>query len=1089
MPEKRNRLLQRETLEKADQLILLLKEQTGVEAVPCDHSEPILDGAMAVYDRDLQEIYYDSSLPDHIRNFTLAHEYAHVMLHPDIRHDNFTQLQYQSAVVTQDKQSLISYSPQEKREQEANSLAADLLLPLPALRKAFLQDKLTLTQIAERAEVSLACAVSQLTKLLATFELTGKEAEPSEQDGAEIKLDMSQQIAAESVYGPVFVDAGPGTGKTRTLTARIFHLIQNEQAPPQSILALTFSNKAAEEMRSRLKKLLGPQGSLPWIGTFHSFALEILRKSIEYTGFSTTPRLLEPPDALALLTSHISSLPLHLLFNPSTPSLYLPAILNNISLAKSRLLYPDDYRIQAGLLASEQDRPKALETADVYARYQTLLEQENCLDYGDLIMKTILLFEKNSDVLKSWQQDYPYLLVDEFQDISPALWRMLQLIAGNGEKLWAVGDFKQSIYGFQGAASDMAEKLQTAFPLTKTLYLNTNYRSEASLVKMLNSLASHNWNAVLNNQQNRSITWLTPENHSHQQHILCQQIREMQNNGFLLSEQAVLCRTNLEAAALAEELGSKGIPVMHHGMLFKRQQVKDMLALLTITSQSKGGALYRVAHYSRYNIPHSDVQILLDAAPEPFYKLLTSQPPPDLSPEGAKGWKTLCADLAPLLTESPWMFLAKYLFEQRTYLNQILEYEAPQRIAACNALVKLLDIAQARLFFTQQNDDVEQAASNRNEYLQHIQRIQLMQHETKTSPNLESHSTNALHILTIHQAKGLEFPVVYLPSLTNEQFKNSGRGLLQIPLFLQNTDSDTDNLFFVACSRAQTRLILLSPKFSKNKSLTPFTMLSRLNITPVSSQLLPETEKLAEESVPATNIQSKKRLVITELEQCSRCPAQYYYERILATELFTPNTLYKQFHSSLIQVIREIHSARSNGVPMSHQQAITSFTMRFGDNQDAASEEKKALLSYAENLLLNGINYPFNGKLVKLDFLDASFMECKISIPIHLAEEKPDGAIQIYRFHMRPLKPKEDHTEKRLLLLQQAANAVYPGALPILIVSLYNGDTMQAGYKRAPHNPLQTLSDALSNIQSGHFPTNPDEHNCRTCEYRILCSE
>ncbi len=298
-------------------------------------------------------------------------------------------------------------------------------------------------------------------------------------------LDPSQRAAACVQHGPVLVEAGPGTGKTRALVGRVLHLL-DYGIDPRGILALTYSNKAAEEMRERVARVAPEAAPLIWMGTFHAFGLELLRKYGSRIGLPTDPSVLDPVDAVFLLEQDLPALSLDHYQHLPEPTKYLKPILAAISRAKDELATPDDYsRAATAMRAAAMDddtvqaAEKAAEVAHVYGVYQAALESRGALDFGDLIARSVaLLGAESHGVGASVRGTYPHVLVDEYQDVNRASAVLLAALAGDGRGLWVVGDARQSIYRFRGATPSNMVRFTEDFPGGRVLRLSTNYRSQ-----------------------------------------------------------------------------------------------------------------------------------------------------------------------------------------------------------------------------------------------------------------------------------------------------------------------------------------------------------------------------------------------------------------------------------------------------------------------------------------------------------------------------------------------------------------------------------------------------------------------------------
>src|SRR5216117_3674813 len=292
-------------------------------------------------------------------------------------------------------------------------------------------------------------------------------------------LNPAQREAVLTTEGPLLVIAGGGSGKTRVLTYRVAHLIHAVGAKPNEILAITFTNKAAGEMRERLQRLLGPHGRGLWILTFHAACGRILRREAQRLGYRSNFTIYDQADQIRLVKQCLEEL-------ERDPKRFTPrGIHNQISHAKNRLVHPDDYAAQ---VQSFYDQT----VADVYQLYQRRLFASNAVDFDDLLMLTVDVLERFPDVREKWQQAFRYILVDEYQDTNHAQYRLLQLLAEKHQNLMAVGDPDQSVYSFRGADINNILDFERDFPGTQTVALEQNYRSTNFILNAANAVISHN---------------------------------------------------------------------------------------------------------------------------------------------------------------------------------------------------------------------------------------------------------------------------------------------------------------------------------------------------------------------------------------------------------------------------------------------------------------------------------------------------------------------------------------------------------------------------------------------------------------------
>lgn len=428
-------------------LLTAAENLTEVRRLPVKKGDVLLDGGVAVLDRDADAIWYDRDADPRLAVFYQAHEYGHLWLdagHAACNSADIDAEEYEEPLPIGERR-VEGYGPDERREREANVFAREFLLPTNELKGWFLEERLDATAIADRVGVPEGMVLHQLTRALLTPDIVGEGAAKEAPEG-EPDLDPSQQEAAHVERGPLLLEAGPGTGKTRALVGRILFLLE-EGVVPSSILALTFSNKAAEELRSRIVRVAPEAASRMWGGTFHAFGLEILRKFGTRIGMPPKPTVVDSVDGLFVLERALPKLGLHHYQNLYEPTTHLADILSAISRAKDELVGAEEYAELAeqmlAVATTEQDTraaEKALEVARVYAFYQGYLESEGMVDFGDLIVRSVQLLRRHPEVRQRLRSTYEHVLVDEYQDVNRASGLLLKELAGEGEELWAVGE-------------------------------------------------------------------------------------------------------------------------------------------------------------------------------------------------------------------------------------------------------------------------------------------------------------------------------------------------------------------------------------------------------------------------------------------------------------------------------------------------------------------------------------------------------------------------------------------------------------------------------------------------------------------------
>ena len=405
-------------------------------------------------------------------------------------------------------------------------------------------------------------------------------------------LNEQQKQAVLATNGPVLVIAGPGSGKTRVLTTRVAYLIKEKSVDPSSILCVTFTNKAANEMRTRIGVLMGAQVTVPWIGTFHSIGARILRRHAEEVGRSRDFVIYDDNDSAVAIKQLISN------FGESYPANLKPAAVGwAIDSAKNELIGPDEYKLYS-------HGPFQNAVAELYPRYQKLLTKNNAMDFADLLMLTVELFG-NEKILERYQKQFQYILVDEYQDTNHAQYTIIKNLAEKHKNLCVVGDVNQAIYSWRGADYKNILQFEKDYPEAQIVRLDQNYRSTKSIVEAaskLISLSKHHLKMDLwtDNVEGESISLFEARSEQDEgEYIALKIINETQQSiaNASLDDFAILYRTNAQSRALEETFIKWGIPYRLVGgvKFYERMEVKDVLAYLRLLQNWNDSVAYERA--------------------------------------------------------------------------------------------------------------------------------------------------------------------------------------------------------------------------------------------------------------------------------------------------------------------------------------------------------------------------------------------------------------------------------------------------------------------------------------------------------------
>lgn len=598
-------------------------DRRGFDVESTKKGSPSLRGARARFFPQEKFILHEKCTTLFEQAFLVAHEIGHAELGDGIEEDDqgYTIDPARTAEASpMGAERVVDYSRRQRREVQMDLFAREFLLPRHVVKTLYL-DGMSALSIAEKLGAPFDVVAQQIFDALLLPPPLPEDTEPA----IEYPLNAEQEKAAAH-RGPAFLlEAGPGTGKTQTLVGRVKGLL-SDGVDPRKILLLTFSNKAAGEMAERIARVDTEAAAAMWIGTFHSFGLDLVRRFHDELNLPPDPRLLDRTEAVELLEHEFPVLDLVHYRNLYDPTRVIADILTGISRAKDEVVDANTY---LALAQAMRDRAvgiediataeKAIEVAKVYATYETLKKQARCIDFGDLVSLPVTLLEENEAIRSHIQSTYEHVLVDEYQDVNHSSVRLLKALCGDGENLWVVGDAKQSIYRFRGASSfNMTRFGNEDFPGGLRYRLKTNYRSVPEIVSAFSNFALNmavgDADSGLNAE--RTSDAQKPELRCVDQGFLqtpsiADAIKEMQNSGYKYSDQAILCTGNEKLSEIGQQLELLGIPVLYLGSVFERPEIKDWLTLLSLLVDRRAMGLVRIACLPEFTMSLDDVGSIL----------------------------------------------------------------------------------------------------------------------------------------------------------------------------------------------------------------------------------------------------------------------------------------------------------------------------------------------------------------------------------------------------------------------------------------------------------------------------------------------
>src|SRR5438552_2605048 len=571
-------------------------------------------------------------------------------------------------------------------------------------------------------------------------------------------LNPAQREAVLTTEGPLLVIAGAGSGKTRVLTYRVAHLINAVGAKPNEILAITFTNKAAGEMRERLQRLLGRSGQGLWILTFHAACGRILRREAQRLGYRSNFTIYDQADQIRLVKQCLEEL-------ERDPKRFTPrGIHDQISQAKNRLVQPDDY---ASRVQSFYDQT----VADTYQLYQRRLFQSNAVDFDDLLMLTVDVLERFPEAREKWSSAFRYILVDEYQDTNHAQYRLLQLLAEKDMNLCAVGDPDQSIYAFRGADINNILDFERDFPGTRTIALEQNYRSTNSILDSANHVITNNrerkpkelWSELGDGEPVRVVE---VEDEHAEARFVAAGIAAFVEEGFSGDEIAVFYRTNAQSRVLEDVLVRQGVAYQVIGgpRFYERAEIKDAIAYLqAIDNPYDAVSLTRIANRPRRGIGDASLARLQARADAQGRSLRDAMEVAEEAGVGAapvravQGFRTLMQSLQSGALEFPVSELLERTFERSGYLEAL---EAERTIEALGRLENLQELVGVAREYQETAEEPS---------LSHfLQEISLFSDQDSIRGE-----ESLVTLMTLHNAKGLEFRAVYLIGMEEGIFPHS----------------------------------------------------------------------------------------------------------------------------------------------------------------------------------------------------------------------------------------------------------------------------------------------------------------------------
>lgn len=1081
----------------------------GIDVEPTAAGAAVLAGARATFVPGDGLILHENVGTPFEQAFLVAHEIGHAELGDDPEVEPSRDINparaAEAARVGVDR--VVDYGPRQRREVQMDLFAREFLLPRPMVRALHLDGGLTASEIAERLGAPFDVVAQQMFDALL---LPSLATEPAERK-VDRPLNGLQAAAAGHRGEPYLLEAGPGTGKTQTLTTRVDGLLE-EGADPRRILLLTFSNKAAGEMAERIARKRKDAAAAMWIGTFHAFGLDLIRRFHAELGLPKDPRVMDRTEAVELLEHELPRLALAHFRDLYDPTQIIAEMLAAISRAKDEVVDETGYAELAGAMLrragpaeQREAAERASEVARVYATYEALKRKAQCVDFGDLVSLPVRLLEGDDAIRAHLQNQYDHVLVDEYQDVNRSSVRLLAALRGDGRNLWAVGDAKQSIYRFRGASSfNMARFGKGDFPGGERGRLKRNYRSVGEVVGAFSTFAvrmraGDDGSGLVADRAPKGMNpeLRTVEGSEQQAVALADGIEEMRAAGHAYRDQAVLCTGNDKLSALGQDLERLGVPVLFLGSLFERPEVKDLLSLLSVLTDRRAMGLVRVGCWPEFEMPFADVAAVLDhlraadGAPAPWLDNLEAIPA--LSRSGRAALEALAGVLRGFdQAASPRTVLATVLLDRTRIAARLAGSADPADRTRRIAIWQFMNFVRA------------QPAGPGLPIARLLDRVRRLvrlgdDRDLRQLP-AAAQGIDAVRLMTIHGAKGLEFPVVHVPGLNADTIPRTPPappcpapdGMIEggegsaLEIFRSGQAEEQECLFYVALSRARDRLFLYAPtrkSNGRNRPTSPFlerlgSSLARRSVVP--SRTLPPAPDAGD---IALVVDGGLRFSAPQIALYESCPRRFFYTHVLQVGGRRTATAFMRLHDAVRAVVEELVGGESPAVDEDLEHRVNGALAAQGlaDHGYRAEYQALALTMVRFFVAIRAGHTPETPAALSLTFGDERIIVRPDDVLV-----RPDGGRTLRRVrtgHLRSTESKDVAAAAFVLASRQA----FPEAVVELV---YLSDGAARPLSLSPNelqNRRERLAGFLRNIRLGRFPANVSPRSCPGCPAFFIC--
>ena len=1076
-----------------------------VRRLPAGH--PQLKGGKALLQRASATILHEDTGDVFLDAFLVAHEVGHhefggeVDIPPIMEVDPARSADPSS--VGADR--VVDYSNRAREEVQMDLFAREFLFPRAMAWSWHIDEGLSASDITKKLGAPYPMVAVQLFDALLL-----PQSEPDDDAVSPPKpLNEEQRHAAEHEGKALLLKAGPGTGKTQTLVGRL-SVLKDRSVDPESILLLTFSNKAAGEMTDRAMLAWPEAAGSAWIGTFHSFGLDLLRRFHDRARLPPDPRLIDATEAIALLEDEFPRLRLKHFNDLWDPTDNLRSILSAISRAKDEVVDQHRYRELAQQMAdaaeTEEDKiaaEKCLEIASVYDLYEQLKAERGAVDFGDLVARPTALVESDEAVRKELRGRYEHVLVDEYQDVNRASVRLLRALKPDGKNLWVVGDAKQSIYRFRGASSYNIDRFEAEdFPGGTSMQLSMNYRSCQEICDTFSAFAATRMAATgfqanaFKGKSGVSPSFVSVDSKDHEIDEIAARIMAACDDTTAFRDQAVICKGNARLAEIAAGLEARGIPVLFLGPLFDRPEIKEALSLLSLVIDPRAMGLTCIASMSPFQMSIEDVAVAIETVraskkPLPLDWRTILAMAPGMSERGRASANALIdafEEIEP--TATAWQVITNIYLERTRVAADIATQAREGNANPALALWQFQNFLRSTL--------PEKSGYPIRDLLEHIRRLVILSDERDLRDlPAAAQSIDAVRLMTIHGSKGLEFKVLHLPSLTSGSIPRSAKksrglpppdGMIEGPVFRgcdaidAGHDEEQRCLFFVALSRAEDGLFLYAPNKKSNghrQSRSSF-------VDDISGQLSNQDPISALRDVGGEaerftlEVDGIARMSPSQLATFDKCPRRFFFAHVLQVGGRRMESAPMRMHNAVQAVVDELTARPEHAPDETEMRTIIDVAWAaHGPTEHGYANEYRQI---SDELLQFFIQLRQGERRRVPKSLSLRFEDAEVVVTAH--EQIETGHSTVYRRIRTGRK-----TSTALDALDAAAFQIAAdGRGEAEFVYLTGGDRDRLSMSEGKiKTRKKKIADAAISIIEGRFPPNRSDR-CARCPHFFICN-